>query len=340
MKIANETKIGIIAVTALVILVLGFNFLKGKSLFSKSHSIFAKYHNVQGLANSNPVMINGMQVGSVYKMTADKNMKEIIVEINLTKDVNIPVNSIAVIKPSLLGTTNVDIRLGDAATYVGKNDTLMTDASPGMFNEALSKVDPVLYQVTKAVKSIDSVLIAFNKILDPAAKNNISAILENLNKTTASFVDISASLNAHLNTQTGALAKTLRNLDAFTTNLNTNNGKINGTLDNLNKTSSNLASLNLQATLNKIDSAAYELKSIVNKVNTNTGTLGLLMNDTRLYNNLTATTNKLNLLIDDLKTNPRRYINISLIGGKNRSKGLTVPLPDTINAPYIVVPNQ
>jgi len=336
MKIANETKIGIIGVVAVAILILGFNFLKGKSLFSKSHSVFAKYHNVQGLANSNPVLINGMQVGTVYSITpTDKNMKEILVNINLTKDVNIPINSVAVIKPSLLGTTSIDIKLGDAPTYIGKNDTIMTDASPGVFNEALAKVDPVLYQVTKAVKSIDSVLVAVNSILDPNAKNNISQMLGNLNKTTANLVGTSASLQELLNTQTGALAKTLNNLNAFTTNLNGNNEKINSMLGNLDKTSANLAALDLKATLAKIDAAMSDLKGIVGKVNSNNGTLGLLLNDTKLYNNLTATTNKLNLLIDDLKTNPKRYISLSIFGKKNTSPGLSVPLPDTVNAPYL-----
>lgn len=336
MKIANETKIGIIGVVAVAILILGFNFLKGKSLFSKSHSVFAKYHNVQGLANSNPVLINGMQVGTVYSITpTDKNMKEILVNINLTKDVNIPINSVAVIKPSLLGTTSIDIKLGDAPTYIGKNDTIMTDASPGVFNEALAKVDPVLYQVTKAVKSIDSVLVAVNSILDPNAKNNISQMLGNLNKTTANLVGTSASLQELLNTQTGALAKTLNNLNAFTTNLNGNNEKINNMLGNLDKTSANLAALDLKATLAKIDAAMSDLKGIVGKVNSNNGTLGLLLNDTKLYNNLTATTNKLNLLIDDLKTNPKRYISLSIFGKKNTSTGLSVPLPDTVNAPYL-----
>lgn len=336
MKIANETKIGIIGVVAVAILILGFNFLKGKSLFSKSHSVFAKYHNVQGLANSNPVLINGMQVGTVYSITpTDKNMKEILVNINLTKDVNIPINSVAVIKPSLLGTTSIDIKLGDAPTYIGKNDTIMTDASPGVFNEALAKVDPVLYQVTKAVKSIDSVLVAVNSILDPNAKNNISQMLGNLNKTTANLVGTSASLQELLNTQTGALAKTLNNLNAFTSNLNGNNEKINSMLGNLDKTSANLAALDLKATLAKIDAAMSDLKGIVGKVNSNNGTLGLLLNDTKLYNNLTATTNKLNLLIDDLKTNPKRYISLSIFGKKNTSPGLSVPLPDTVNAPYL-----
>ncbi len=335
MKISNETKIGSLTAIAIVLLVLGFNFLKGKSFFGKSHNLFAKYTNVQGLAASNPVVINGLQVGTVYSITTDKNMKEILVNMNMTKDVNIPVNSIAIIKPSLLGTTSVEITLGDSTIYIPKNGTIATAASSGIFTDVLSKVDPVLYQVTKAVTSIDSVLAAVNHILDPTAKNNIGAMLANLNKTTENLVGTSASLQILLNTQTGALAGTLKNLNSFTANLDKNNGKITNLVGNLDKTATNLSNLDLQKTLNTLNSTIGDLKSTIGKLNTTTGTAGLLLNDTKLYNNLTATANKLNLLIDDLKTNPKRYVNISIFGKKNTSPGLTVPLPDTVNAPYL-----
>lgn len=335
MKISNETKIGSLTAISIVLLVLGFNFLKGKSFFGKSHNLFAKYTNVQGLAASNPVMINGLQVGTVYSITTDKNMKEILVNMNMTKDVNIPVNSVAIIKPSLLGITSVEISLGDAATYIAKNGTINTAASSGIFTDVLSKVDPVLYQVTKAVTSIDSILGKVNRILDPNAKDNISATLANLNKTTANLIGASSSLTILLNTQTGALAGTLNNLNAFTSNLDKNSGKITNLVGNLDKTATNLSNLDLQQTLNTLNATIGDLKSTIGKLNTTTGTAGLLLNDTKLYNNLTATANKLNLLIDDLKTNPKRYINISVFGKKNTNTGLTTPLPDTVNAPYL-----
>ena len=193
MKISNETKVGVIAAIAITVLVLGFNFLKGKTLFGKSHTLYAKYTNVQGLANSNPVMINGLQVGNVYSITTDKNMKQILVNINMTKDVNIPTNSVALIKTTLLGETSIDIHLGNDTSYIPENGTIPTAASTGIFSEVLGKVDPVLYQVTKAVNSIDSVLLNVNRILDPSAKNNISAILDNLNKNHCTFGNIGST---------------------------------------------------------------------------------------------------------------------------------------------------
>jgi phospholipid/cholesterol/gamma-HCH transport system substrate-binding protein len=335
MKISNETKIGSLSAVAIVLLILGFNFLKGKSFLDKSHTLYAKYTNVQGLQPSNPVIINGLQVGTVYSITTDKNMKEILVNINMTKEVNIPVNSIAIIKPSLLGTTSVEIHLGDAAKYIPEKGYIPTEASSGIFTDVLRKVDPVLYQVTKAVSSIDSVLVNVNRILDINAKNNLHATLENLNKTTANLIGASASLSVLLNTQTGALAGTLNNLNSFTGTLDKNSGKITDVLTNLDKTATNLSQLDLQRTLDTLNATINYLKSTVGKLNSTEGTAGLLLNDTRLYNNLAATGNKLNLLIDDIKTNPKRYLSISIFGKKNSSPGLTVPLPDTVHAPYI-----
>ncbi len=335
MKISNETKIGALTAIAITLLVLGFNFLKGKSFFGKSHNLYAKYTNVQGLANSNPVMINGLQVGTVYSITTDKNMKEILVNMNLTKDVNIPENSIAYIRSNPLGTTSIDIKLGDANVYLPVNDTINTGTSAGILDAAVQEIRPVLGNVNKAISSIDSVLMNFNRILDPSAKNNIGATLDNLNKTTANLIGASASLQVLLNTQTGALAGTLNNLNSFTSNLDKNKGKINNMVDNLDKTSTNLSKLDLEKTLATLNATIIELKSTIAKLNSNTGTAGLLLNDTKLYNNLNATANKVNLLIDDLKTNPKRYLSFSVFGKKNKSTGLTQPLPDTLNAPYI-----
>ena len=335
MKISNETKVGALTVIAVTLLVLGFNFLKGKSLFGKSRTLFAKYTNVQGLANSNPVMINGLEVGIVYSITTDKNMKQILVNMNITKDVNIPRNSIAVIKPNPLGTNSIDIRLGDTNSFIPNNDTIKTEPTIGIFNEVYQKIDPVLVNVKNAVKSLDSVMYNINSVVDPYAKNNIRATLENLNKMTASLALSSASLGAMLNLQTGVMAKTMNNLNSFTGNLASNNDTINRLMANLEKATYKFSQLDLAKTLTSLNATIGELKSTIGKLNTNNGTVGLLLNDTRLYNNLAATANKINLLLDDLRTNPKRYVSFSLFGKKNKEEALTVPLPDTLHAPYL-----
>lgn len=336
MKISNETKVGTIAVVAVTLLILGFNFLKGKKLFSSSKDVIARFENVQGLTNSNPVMVNGLQVGTVYSLSPSKDMREILVTLNITSDINIPSNSIAVIKPSLLGITSLDINLGNAQTYLKHKDTISTMANAGTLDNILKKVDPVLFEVTNAVSSLDSFLKNMNSIVDPRAKNNIGSALDNLNKITTSLTLSAASLEILLNTQTGTMAKTLNNLSSVTGNLASNNDKITGVITNLDKTAANLSQLDLKGTLDSLNGTISNLKSLVGKLNSNDGTIGLLLNDPNLYKNLASTANKLNLLIDDVRVNPKRYVNISILGKKNSSPPLSYPLPDTVNSPYII----
>lgn len=335
MKISNETKVGSLTALAIALLILGFNYLKGKNLTVKNMRFYAVFENIQGLANSNPVVINGKQVGTIYSTDGGKDFKRIVVAMNMNQEVNIPMNSVATISTSLLGTTAVEIKLGDSNVMYKNYDTIRSKASSGLFDAALQKVDPVLEQVKNALKGLDSVLMTVNNVVDPAAKNNIRAVLENLNKTTASLTQSSASLQTLLNTQTGALAKTLDNVSSFTGNLKANNDKLTQTMDNVATTTGNLAKLDLQKTLTTLDGTISELKSTIDKVNSDKGSLGLLLNDTKLYNNLTATSNKLNLLLDDVRVHPKRYINISVFGRKDKNGPLQVPLPDTVNAPYI-----
>jgi phospholipid/cholesterol/gamma-HCH transport system substrate-binding protein len=336
MKISNETKVGSLTAVSITLLILGFNFLKGKNLTQKTMRFYAVFGNIEGLATSNAVMINGKQVGTVYSTDGGDDMRKIVVALSMTHTLNIPDNSIAVITPSLLGTTAVEIKLGNSNQFKKDGDTLVTVATAGMFEEAMQRVDPLLMEVRGAVKSLDSVLLAVHSVFDPNTKNNIRGVMDNLNKTTASLTLSSASLQTLLNTQTGALSKSLDNVSAFTGGLKNNNEKIDKTLTNLETTTAKLARLDLEKTLATLDQTITDLKNVVGKVNSSNGTLGLLMNDTKLYNNLNATSNKLNLLLDDVRVHPKRYVNISVFGKKDKSGPLQVPVPDTVNAPYLV----
>jgi len=335
-KISNETKVGAITVVSVALLILGFNFLKGKKLWSKDTMITGKYGNVQGLQNSNPVIINGLQVGTVYKIRTDKDMRDILVDINITKDIDIPKNSIAIIKANPIGTTSIEIKLGDATENLKNKDIILTETSGGIFDDVLKKVDPVLYELRKAVSSVDTLLGNFNNILDPNARGNIAEVLANLNKVTASMVTSTASLNGLLNSQTGALAKSLNNVSAITGNFANNNDKINNVMSNLDKTTAKFADINVKKTLDTLDRAINDLKNMIGKFNNNNGTLGKLLNDPTMYQNLASSGNKLNLLLDDIRVNPKRYINVSVFGKKQNNNPLLVPLPDTLNSPYYV----
>jgi phospholipid/cholesterol/gamma-HCH transport system substrate-binding protein len=336
MTISNETKVGALTAIAIVLLILGVNFLKGKDLSANKNTLKATFSNIQGLAVSNPVVINGKEVGSIGDIDGGKDMRNITVFINMKDDVNIPDDSYAIITKSLLGMVQLEIQLGNNTTSFKKNgDSLKTLASGDMIGDAMKKLDPVLYQVTKAVKSLDSLMTNVTTVFDPHTKNNIKTMIDNLNQTTASLAISSAELTKIMNTQTGSLAKTLDNVSSFTGALKNNNDKLSQTMTNVETATGKFAKLELDKTLDNLNNTVTALKITLDKVNSNNGSLGLLMNDTKLYNNLNATSNKLNLLLDDLRLHPKRYVNVSVFGRKDKTTPLSVPLPDTVNAPYL-----
>ncbi len=336
MTISNETKVGSLTAIAIVLLILGVNFLKGKNIGGKNTQYTSTFGDIQGLAKGNPVVINGKEVGAVYNTDGGTDMRRIAVTINMKEEVNIPDDAYAVITKSLLGNVQLEIRLGTSNVYKKSGDTIRSVQAADFIGDAMKKLDPVLYQVTAAVGTLDTLLATVNSVFDPNTKNNIKGMMENLNKTTAGLAVSSASLQTLLNAQTGAIAQTMGNLNSFTGNLKNNNDKITQTLSNLQGVTDKFSRLDLEKTLSELNGTIGQLKGIVEKVNSKDGTLGLLMGDTKLYNNLTATSNKINLLLDDVRTNPRRYVNISVFGKKAKGEPLAVPLPDTVNAPYLI----
>lgn len=332
MKISNEAKVGVMVIVGVACLVLGYNFLKGKTFFKKENHIYAVYENIQGLAKSNPVVINGLQVGNISNLDGGREVRRIIVTVNLTKDVIIPDNSLAVINPNLLGTTSLEIKLGSSGRALKSGDTLITTLSGGAFDEALKVLNPVLYEVRNAVKSLDSVLHIVTNVFDPTTKNNIKEVIANLNTTTASFAKSSVELQGLLDPKTGALSKSLQNVNGFTANLLSNSDKINSIMSNANEASGKFAKIDFQKTATTLDQAANNLKAGIAKLNDNmsgtNGSLGLLLNDKKLYENLSATSNKMNILLDDIRVHPKRYLTISVFGKKDNNNYIKAPLVD------------
>ena len=334
MKISNETKVGALTAIAITLLVLGFNFLKGKTFFKTGNYIYAKYSDTKGIMVSNPVFINGYQVGSVYEIeNADQNLSVIMVSIKLKDNYNIAVNSVASIKENPLGASSMLIKLGDAKQFLKTGDTILTASSAGLLGDVMSKLGPVGDQIKTTVHSLDSVLKNINSIFDPNTKNNLQQVIANINKTTASLVVSSASIQAMMNTQSGAITQSMNNVASFTKNLSDNNEKVTKMLSNVEKTTDNFSKADISGTVDKLKTTIANLNSILEKVGSQEGSLGKLMNDKTLYNNLTNTVRSANILMDDLRVHPKRYVNISVFGKKDKSGPLMAPLDTTQKQP-------
>lgn len=336
MKINNETKVGILGIVSISLLIIGFQFLKGNKLFTKTMTLYAQYGDIRGLAASNPIIINGLQVGVVNKIENSKDMRKMLVTFSIHKNIDIPDNSIAHINPNPLTITKIEIKLGDAKSFLKDKDTINTDFSDDFLENIInSKVDPLLGTVKSTVSSVDSILMQAQSVLDIENRRNLALSMKNLQAISSSLVLASKSLESVLDAKQGTLGKTLDHVEKITKNLDANQSKVNQTILNVEKTSEQLASLDLKKTLQQVNQGLQQLQNTLTKLNNKEGSAGLLMSDTSLYRNLTATTNKVNVLLDDIRVHPGRYINFSVFGKKTKQPPLTNPLPDTLQAPYL-----
>ena len=323
MTLSNETKIGALAAVAITLLILGFNFLKGRNLFEKEREIYAVFSKVEALNTSDPVRINGLQVGKILELKeSDPQMTGIIVTIQITKDILIPKNSYATINSNPLGSTTVNIVKGNSSSYLAEGDTLTTVAAVGLLDGLMGTLDPALDKVTGTLTSLDSLVELIGGTFDPKTKASMQKLIGNLEAS-------SSSLNALMSAQ-GAVGKTMQNMSAITANLNNNKDTINRIQANVETFSSNMSKLDVNPTLEKLQKTADMLNTTLAKINSNEGTMGLLMNDKKLYSNLNASANSLNILLQDFRLHPKRYVNVSVFGKKDKSDPLMKPLEDSL----------
>jgi phospholipid/cholesterol/gamma-HCH transport system substrate-binding protein len=323
MKISNETKIGALTAVSITLLLLGYNFLKGKDLFAHSKKIYAVFKNVEGMEVSNAVRINGLQVGAVADINeTDKDMSGIVVTISMKKDIHIPKNSVAVINSGLISSSSVLISKGDASDFLADGDTIATQSKLSLLSQVEKNIDPIVAKLGSTLQSLDSLVKVVGGLFDPKVKNNFTAIFAHLASS-------SVSLEKLLNAENSELARTLSHVDSFTGNLAKNNQRIDTTLANLQKTSERLANSKIDETIESVQSTMNELKGVIGKINSSNGSLGLLVNDKKLYQNLESTSRSLNTLLDDFRVHPKRYVNISVFGKKDKSGPLNAPLSDS-----------
>ena len=319
MKISNETKVGVLTIVALTLLIVGFNFLKGKNLFSNEKHLYAVFGELGSLKKSNEVKINGLPVGTVYDYTEiDKDLSGIIVTITLKRDVNIPKNSIATIESELLGTTYINISKGDQKEYLKDGDTLVTNRASSLLGDVKAQINPTLGKVRDAIDSLKMVLSGVNNLFEKDTKGNIQDIISNLKESTV-------SLKILLNTVNGPLAGTLRNASSITENLKKNNDSITAAISSVKKTADKFSSLEIQPTIDTLQTSITELKKLLSKINNDNGTLGLLMSDRKLYDKLNEALLSAEILFDDLRVHPKRYTGSIVFNRKDKTGPLTSP---------------
>ena len=325
MKINNETKVGLLSILALALLLLGFNFLKGKDIFNSTTKIHAIFDKLGPLEKSNLVKINGVSIGTVYDIEpTDRDISRVDVTISLSRKINIPDNSVAYISPGLVGSSTFVIEKGDSKTFLSDGDTLKTRVDNGIFGDLSSQVSPTLVKVRTSLDSLNTVFANVNQLFDAGAKANLQQTIANLNMA-------SNSLNRMLDVQEGLVAVTIGNVKAITENFKKNNDSVTAILSNTRKFTQSLASLELGKTVDTLQVAISRMKTIMDRVSSPNGTLGALINDRALYNKIHDVVLSAEILLDDLRAHPKRYVNISVFGKKDKGGALTSPsVKDTV----------
>lgn len=319
MKISNETKVGVLTIVALTLLIVGFNFLKGKNVFSDEKHLYAVFSDLGSLRKSNEVKMKGLPVGAVYDYTEiDKNLSGIIVTITMKRDVNIPRDSKATIESELLGSTYLNISQGNSTDYLKDGDTLQTDRTTSLVSDVKAQINPTLTRVRDAIDSLKMVLSSLNNMFEKDTKGNIQEIIRNLKESTV-------SLNKLLNAESGALAATLDNANSISANLKKNNDSITATINSIKRAADKFSALEVQPTVDSLQASIVEFKNILSKFNTNEGTLGLLMKDRTLYDQLNKVGLGLEILLDDFRVNPKRYTGNIIFNRRDRTGPLTSP---------------
>lgn len=325
MKISNEVKTGILGVIAIVVFVLGYNFLRGTGIFSNKKVIRARFDNVQGLVNASNVQLSGVNVGLVNEIEFNpKNANEILVSFTVNKEIQIPKNTKAIIfADGLMGGKAIRLELGNDSKAYDEADILNGEMEYGM----LDGVKPIVNDLKKTIASLDTVVGSIKNVLDAETQKNIQSAVANVSSSMADVQKLAKELGA----QKGKITSIMNSLGNFSTNLNKNNASINNIVSNADKTTKKLSEMELQQTVNKLESTLNDLQQTIQKINSGTGSMALLMNDDKLYKNLKNTMETVNNLIYDISARPKRYINFSVFGKKDKNDSPPLLAPNTGN---------
>ena len=295
MKFSKEIRIALVAIVGIVVLFVGLQFLKGLSIFSSDNSYYVAFEDATGLSESAPVYANGYRVGVVKALDYDYNPdSKIIAVVGLNRQMRLPRGSRAELASDLLGNIKINLVLSeDPLHMLEAGDTIPGAAEQGV----MSKVAAMVPAIERMMPKLDSIMGSLNALLaDPALRNtlhNVEGMTYNLDATSRDLRNLTASLNREV---PGMMEKT------------------NGVLDNTQQFTSNLAQIDVAQMMSKVDLTLKNVQEMTDKLNSNEGTLGLLMRDKQLYKNLTHTAADADSLLIDFKENPKRYIHFSVFG--------------------------
>lgn len=311
MKIKKELKIGLYLIVSVAVLYWGLNFLMGKDIFSKNHRFYAVFENVQGLQQTSNVFIRGLKVGMIEKIVFNEDNNNFLVTLSVDSKYNIPVGTKAVIySTDLLGSKAIKLELSNKDTFL-PNESTLASGIEGDLTNILAGLDPIKDKMNTVLDQVNTTLSGINNVLNEETTENLNKGIRNFSNITQNLNSISNTIDELLKGEKGSISALIGNVEQFTANLKNNNANINTLIGNLVDVSENLANANFKE-------LAQNLDGIISKLKEGEGSLGKMIADDSLYVNLVNATHSLNLLLEDLKENPGRYVQISVFGRKKK----------------------
>ncbi len=314
MKLSREIKTGIIVIGGIFLFILGFSFLKSTPIFDNSKTFYAVYEQVGGLQPGTQVSINGLAVGNVNDIRFRDETGNLVVTFSVDNSFDFSKNSKAELYDTgIIGGKGIQIKpVFDGGPMAKSGDTLQTDTRPGLTELVQQRLTPLQSKVEGAVSNADSVLININQILDDNTKQNLRESIRGLNTMVNSFQKSANTLNSLLENNKNQLDSSIHNINVIT--------------DNFSKFSDSISKVGLTKTITSLESTLSNLDVLLAKMENGEGTLGKLMKDEELYGNLSNASRELDLLLQDFRLNPKRYVNVSVFG--KRQKDYTLPDDD------------
>lgn len=305
MKITKEIKAGILVIASISLFIWGYSYLKGKDILNNYKTFFVKYDNVEGLAATAPITINGLVVGQVAGIKLQPN-GEILVQLQIKNDFPFSKSSmVALYEPGLIAGRQLQIIPNFKDTTIAvSGDTLTSSVKKGLTDLVSDKLAPLQQKIEKMVVNADLLLTNLNDVLDAKSKENLKNSISNLSKTIEGFNLVVDNANSILSNNKGNIDKTFSNLNKVSTDFS--------------KISDSLSKANLTKVVHNLENTLSNVDKIMDEVQSGKGSLGKMVKDDALYNNLEKTSKELELLLQDVRLNPTRYVNVSLFGKKNK----------------------
>ena len=302
----KELKIGLVGLLSIIVLFVGINYLKGLNVLDSSRDFYAIYDDIGGLKPGSAVSFNGYQVGMVSKINFLNDLdKRLIVSINIDKDFKIPLNSVfKIVNQDIMGSKSINLILGNDNVFAQSGDTLIAGAGGSFQDEVSAQILPLKIKTEELIGSIDSVMIIITAVLNKDARNNLTNSLKSLDQTFSLMSETMIKVDQIVDQNDDRISSIVKNLQS-------SNNQITNILKNFSDISDDIAKSNIQDLL-------ISSRETIKKINDSNGSLGMLINDKDLYLNLEKSTKELELLIKDIKTNPKRYVGFSVLGSKSK----------------------